>query len=92
MLATGRGAAARNEAGQGRPIGLLGAWLKGGAKNANQWTHVHLEMPTYHERVQAREDFRALGDRAKPFLDAELSGKGGATEALRVSVEQFRAG
>lgn len=48
----------KRRAGQGRPIGLLGAWLMAGAADRNissQWQHTHMRpMPSLSDRQAAR--------------------------------------
>ena len=49
---------ARNRAGQGRPLGLLLAWLAAGHDYDSAWSHVHCEMPGLAARVLHRENNR----------------------------------
>ena len=61
-------------AGQGRPVGLLAAWLQDGANHRSQFEHCHwsVETLTWSKRRRARADFmRSCGGPAQALAAKE---------------------
>ncbi|CAK0867423.1 unnamed protein product, partial [Prorocentrum cordatum] len=75
---TWRGSERPSRAGQGRPLGLLRAWLAHARHSPDMsgWGHVHLLRPSLEQRQAARAALEAMPE-AAPFLAMERAQRPG---------------